>query len=173
VGLRTVKTVENVHKRGVNLSPNMRNDIRIEAFKREDKKEVLKLLSQAELPIKDLVDDKFKNFLIARAKDGSVIGAIGVESYQDVGLLRSLVVHPFHRGSGLGKRLVYELESFAQNRGIKTIFLLTITAADFFLKLGYEVTQRAHVPASIARTEEFKNICPVSAVCLFKNLEPT
>ena len=82
VGLRTVKTVDNVHKRAVNLSPNMRNDIRIEAFKREDEEEVLKLLSQAELPIKDLVDDKFKNFLIARAKDGSVIGAIGVESYQ-------------------------------------------------------------------------------------------
>jgi hypothetical protein len=82
-------------------------------------------------------------------------------------------VHLSHRGSGLGKQLVYELESFAQRKGIKTIFLLTITARDFFRKLGYEVTHRAYVPASIAETEEFKSICPVSAVCLFKNLKPT
>jgi len=151
----------------------MRNDIRIEVFKRKDEREVFRLLSQAELPVKDLTDDKFKNFLIARTKDGSVVGAIGVEPYQDMGLLRSLVVHPSHREKGLGKQLVCELESFAQSKGIKTIFLLTITAADFFRKLGYEVIQRTHVPAAIAKTEEFKNICPVSAVCLLKNLKPT
>jgi amino-acid N-acetyltransferase len=151
----------------------MRNDTKIEVFKREDETEVFRLLSEAELPVKDLTDDKFKNFLIARARDGSVVGAIGVEPYQDVGLLRSLVVHPSHREKGLGKQLVCELESFAQRKGIKTIFLLTITAVDFFRKLGYEVIQKAHVPESITRTEEFKNICPVSAVCLLKNLKPT
>jgi amino-acid N-acetyltransferase len=151
----------------------MSNDVKIEAFKRKDEREVFRLLSQADLPVKDLTDDKFKNFLIARAKDGSVIGVIGVEPYQDVGLLRSLVVHPSHREKGLGKHLVYKLESFAQSKGIRVIFLLTITAADFFRKSGYEVTQRDHVPESIAKTEEFKNICPVSAVCLFKNLKPT
>jgi len=148
-------------------------DMKIEVFKRDDEKEVLRLLSQAELSVKDLTNDKFKNFLITRGKDGSVIGAIGVEPYQDVGLLRSLVVHLSYRGSGLGKQLVYELESFARRRGIKTIFLLTITAGDFFRKLGYEVTHRAYVPTSITETEEFKSICPVSAVCLFKNLKPT
>jgi amino-acid N-acetyltransferase len=151
----------------------MRNDIKIEVFRRKDERGVFRLLSQAELPVKDLADDKFKNFLIARAKDGSVVGAIGVETYQDVGLLRSLVVHPSHREKGLGKQLVYELEPFAKSKGIKTVFLLTITAADFFKKLGYEVIQRTHVPESISKTEEFKNICPVSAVCLFKNLKPT
>jgi len=151
----------------------MRNDIKIEVFKKEDEGEVFRLLSQAELPVKDLTENKFKNFLIARARDGSVVGAIGVEPYQDLGLLRSLVVHPSHREKGLGKQLVCELESFAQRKGIKTIFLLTITAADFFRKLGYEGIQKAHVPESITRTEEFKNICPVSAVCLLKNLKPT
>lgn len=149
----------------------MGKDTTIEVLREEDGKEVLKLLSQAELPIGDLTNDKLKNFLIARGKGGSVIGTIGVEFYQDVGLLRSLVVHPSHRGNGSGKQLVCELESFAQRKGVKTLFLLTTTASGFFEKLGYKVTQRAHVPASIAKTEEFKNICPVSAVCLSKNLE--
>ncbi len=150
----------------------MRNNTKIEVFEKKDEREVFRLLSQAELPVKDLTHDKFKNFLIARAKDGSVVGAIGVEQYQDVGLLRSLVVHPSYREKGLGKQLVCELESYAKSKGIKNIFLLTITAADFFRKLGYEVIQRTHVPESISKTEEFKNICPVSAVCLLKNLKP-
>ncbi|MCJ7641717.1 MAG: GNAT family N-acetyltransferase, partial [Desulfobacterales bacterium] len=92
--------------------------------------------------------------------------------HQDVGLLRSLVVRPSYRGKGLGKRLTHELESIAQQKSIKTLFLLTTTATEFFPKLGYRVIQRNRAPASIAKTEEFKNICPVSAVCLFKNLEP-
>jgi len=69
------------------------------------------------------------------------------------------MVDPCHRGRGLGKQLVCELHSFAERKGIKVLFLLTTTAADFFKKLGYEVTQRSVVPAPIADTEEYKNIC--------------
>ncbi len=148
-----------------------KEDIRIERFSQGDEEDLMELLSQAELPTQDLTLEKLKHFLFAKGMEGSVIGAIGVELYQDVGLLRSLVVHPSYRGKGLGKRLTREAESFAQQKSIKTLFLLTTTAAEFFPKLGYQVIQRDRAPLSIAKTEEFKNICPVSAVCLFKNLE--
>ena len=145
--------------------------MRIEVFTEGDEKEIIRLLSEANLPTEDLTPDKLKNFLVARGKGGSVIGTIGVEPYHDIGLLRSLIVDPSHRGRGLGKQLVCELYSFAERKGIKVLFLLTTTAADFFKKLGYEVTQRSLVPAPIADTEEYKNICPVSAICLLKSLE--
>ena len=150
----------------------MDKDIKIEIFTKAEVGEISKLLSQAGLPTEDLTLDKLKNFLVARQEEGSLIGAIGVEAHGDVGLLRSLVVHPSHRGQGAGKRLTDEIESFAKRKGIKTLYLLTTTAADFFPSLGYHVIQRARVPASIAGTEEFKTICPVPAVCLFKNLVP-
>ena len=149
-----------------------KENIKIERFVQGDEKETVKLLSQAKLPAQDLTLEKLRYFLVARAKDGSVIGVIGVELYQDVGLLRSLVVHPSYRGIGLGKRLTHEAELFAQQKSIKALFLLTTTAAEFFPELGYHVIERNRAPASIAKTEEFKNICPVSAVCLFKNLAP-
>jgi amino-acid N-acetyltransferase len=85
---------------------NMRNDIKIEVFIEGDEKEILRLLSQADLPAKDLTLDKLKNFLVAKGIGGSVIGTIGVEAYHDIGLLRSLVVDASHRGKGLGKQLV-------------------------------------------------------------------
>jgi amino-acid N-acetyltransferase len=149
----------------------MGNTINIENFSTNDKEKVLDLLNGADLPIEDLTNEKMKNFMVARGKDNCIIGVIGVEMYQENGLLRSLAVHPAHRGKGVGCRLTRKIESFALHSGIKTLYLLTMTAADFFSKIGYEVTKRNKVPESIAKTEEFKNICPISAVCLFKVLE--
>jgi len=48
----------------------MKKDIRIEVFAGGDEKEILRLLSQAKLPIEDLTIDKLKNFLVARREDG-------------------------------------------------------------------------------------------------------
>ncbi len=150
----------------------VKKDIQIEKFTQGDREEIIKLLSQAKLPVQDLTHEKLEHFLVAKARDGSVMGTIGIELYEDVGLLRSLVVYPSYQGRGLGMRLTREVESLAQQKGIKTLFLLTTTAAEFFPKLGYQVIQRDLAPLAIAKTEEFKNICPVSAVCLFKNFDP-
>jgi amino-acid N-acetyltransferase len=146
----------------------MENAVEIDNFTTDDKEKVMELLSLAELPIEDLTDKKMKNFMVAKSKDEEIIGVVGVEMLQQDGLLRSLAVYPAYRRKGIGSRLTREIESFAGHHGIKTLYLLTMTAADFFLKMGYEATQRDKVPQSIAKTEEFKNICPVSAVCLCK-----
>ena len=136
----------------------MGNTINIENFSTNDKEKVLDLINGAKLPTEDLIDEKMKNFMVARGKDGSIIGVVGVEIYQESGLLRSLVVHPSYRGSGLGSLLTRKIESFAWHNGVKTLYLLTMTAADFFPKIGYEVTQRDNVPESIRKTEEFNNV---------------
>ena len=146
----------------------MGNTISIKKFSTNDKEKVLDLLNAAELPIEDLTTEKMNNFMVAVDKDGGIVGVVGIEMYQGGGLLRSLAVHPDCRGKGLGSRLTRRVESFARQIGIQTIYLLTMTAADFFLKMGYKVTQRDNVPEFVSKTEEFKNICPASAVCLFK-----
>ncbi len=144
--------------------------IRIQTVGTGDETGILNLLSRVDLPTEDLTVDKLREFLVAESKKNIVIGSIGVEPYQDAGLLRSLAVDPSYRGRGLGVELVRELESHAYRKGIKTLFLLTTTAKGFFERLGFRITHRGLVPAPIARTEEFKNICPVSAVCLSKTL---
>lgn len=143
----------------------------IAVFSASEKNRILDLLSDAELPVEDLTNAKLKNFLIAKGRDGAVIGVVGVEMYGNNGLLRSLTVRPSHRGIGIGHQLTREIESFAWRNGIRTLYLLTMTAAEFFPKLGYEVTQRDKVPKKIRETEEFQNVCPDSAVCLLKVLD--
>ena len=145
--------------------------MKIETFAGDDEKQVLRFLSEANLPTGDLTSDKLKDFLVAKREDGSIVGAIGIEACQDLGLLRSLVVHPSHRERGFGKALTSEIEKYALKKEIGALFLLTTTAVDFFPRLGYQVIPRESVPESIAKTEEFKNICPASAVCYYKNLK--
>ncbi|UCG07439.1 MAG: GNAT family N-acetyltransferase [Desulfobacterales bacterium] len=149
----------------------MGNAINIERFSTYDKEKVLDLLSGAGLPVEDLTNEKMINFMVAKGQDDCIIGVVGVEMYQETGLLRSLAVHPTYREKGIGRRLTRKIESFARHNGIKILYLLTMTAADFFQKIGYEVTQRDEVPESIKKTEEFKSVCPVSAACLFKVLD--
>ena len=148
----------------------MKPVIKIENYAANDKSDVLRLLSEAGLPTSDLNPEILKDFLIARDSNGSIAGIVGMEAYQDVGLLRSLVVCSSHRGQDLGALLTAEMEKKARNDGVKAFYLLTTTAIDYFPKLGYRITQRSAAPRAIARTAEFQNICPASAVCYFKNL---
>lgn len=147
------------------------NPFKINRFSTSDKQEVLDLLTGAELPVEDLTDEILKNFMVARGKDNSIIGVVGIEIFQENGLLRSLAVQPAYRGKGLGRQLTRKIESLARSNGIKTLYLLTITAADFFPKFEYQVIQRERAPGSIRNTAEFNNLCPVSAVCLCKSLD--
>lgn len=144
--------------------------MQIDRLKAQHKPRLLALLDGAKLPFEDLIGHELDTFLAATAEDGSLLGAIGLESYGDAGLLRSLVVDSGQRGRGLGVALTRELERRAQEQGIRTLYLLTTTAAEFFPKLGYEPCDRASVPASIAATEEFRSLCPDTAVCLLKRL---
>jgi amino-acid N-acetyltransferase len=147
------------------------NEFKIDLFSSADKQAVLDLLGRAELPVEDLTDETMNNFVVAKGQDTAVIGVAGVEIFADNGLLRSLAVDSACRGKGLGTLLTRKIESLAWHRGIRTLYLLTLTAADFFSKIGYEMIQRDRVPESIQNTPEFKGLCPVSAVCLFKVLD--
>ena len=120
----------------------MNTDVVVEPFSRDDEATVKFLLVAAGLPVDDLSLDKLAHFLVARDDAGALIGAIGLEPFADVGLLRSLVVHDDQRGGGVGQELTRQLEDYAQKNGIKSLFLLTTTAADFFPKLDYRVIAR-------------------------------
>ena len=148
----------------------MKSKFKIQPYAASNKTDILELLSEADLPTSDLNSEKLKNFLVAKESDGSLAGIVGMEIYQNNALLRSLVVQSTHRGHGLGALLTAEMEKKARIRGIKTFYLLTTTAIDYFPKLDYGITPRSSVPKAIAATAEFQNICPASAVCYFKKL---
>ena len=125
------------------------------------------LLSAAGLPVADVSIDRLA--LIAE-QDGVVGGLIGLEQFENVGLLRSLVIAKEYRSGGLGSLLVEALEQLAIEEKIGELWLLTIDANGWFARLGYTEQVRELAPAAIQQTEEFSSLCPGGAVLMKKTL---
>jgi amino-acid N-acetyltransferase len=127
------------------------------------------LLNECELPSED-IDHHVNNFMIVY-DGGHFVGVIGIEILGENGLLRSLAVKPDHRGAGLAKKLCNEIQAYAALQGISTLYLLTVTAENFFAHLGFEKIPRDIVPDAIKETQEFNELCPFSSACMVKSIQ--
>jgi len=126
------------------------------------------LLSSSNLPLEG-VSENFEEFVVAEEK-GQIAGAIGLERFGSAALLRSAVVAPDQRGSGIGSMLVEQLLDRARKSGISEIYLLTTTAEKYFPRFGFERTTRDAVPTAVKQSQEFKGACPDSAVVMTRRL---
>ena len=89
-----------------------------------------------------------------------------MEVYDNKGLLRSLVIDEFYKGKGYGKLLCNKLFEKARNKKINQLFLLTETAPKFFETIGFNRIPRESADEKVKTSEEFKSICPSTAVCM-------
>jgi amino-acid N-acetyltransferase len=133
--------------------------MRFERATASDVPAVEALLSAAGLPL-DGAADALRLGVVARdGATGAVVAAAAIERYEDAGLLRSVVVAPELRGTGLGRALVAEAEALARSAGIHDLYLLTETAIDWFPRLGYEVVDRAVATEAVGESIEFTTVC--------------
>jgi amino-acid N-acetyltransferase len=126
------------------------------------------LLQRSGLPTSDLESAR-PEFAVVR-ENGQVIAAGALQRFGSSALLRSVVVAPDRRGSGLGQAVVRELERMARATQVGRLVLLTQTGAEFFARQGYRVIERGTVPPDIQGSEEFRSLCPSSATCMAKSL---
>lgn len=123
------------------------------------------LLLAAKLPI-DGLDEQFGDGYAIAECEGIPIGAEGIEVYGDAGLLRSAVVDPAWRGRGVGDALTQDRLAWAARRGLREVWLLTTTAADYFPRYGFERAARDAAPDLMQQSREFAEACPASAVVM-------
>lgn len=147
----------------------MNNEIRVTAYRVEDRPEIEAMLKMAELGTEDLTPKMLADFLVAR-QDGVLVGVVGLERHAKSGLIRSLVVDKSLRGTGLGKRLLFAMEVRARGRGIKQLYLLTTTAEEFFLAQDYRPLDRLDAPFGIRHTRQFSELCPESSTFMTKTV---
>ena len=134
---------------------------------KDNRDKAICLLQRASLPIADIGENVQ---LFAMQNDDEIVGIIGFETDGKTVLLRSLSIDETQRSKTLGSILVDHLENFVRQKGNKTIYLLTTTAALFFSKRGYAIIARQEVPAFIQQTTEFASVCPASATIMKKEL---
>ncbi len=132
--------------------------------------QIKQIVANQQLPISD-IDTHIHFFALQASEQGDIMGVGGLEVYRPYALLRSVVTLPTYRGQQVGTKLVAALEQYAQEKmQLSTFYLLTTTAAPFFEKLGYLQMERSAVPTSVQQSEEFRTLCPASAVCMGKEI---
>lgn len=136
----------------------------VRAASERDLAEILRLVAANSLPVEG-VEDALPGFIVAE-ESGRLVGAIGVERCGGYGLLRSAVVDATARNTGVGGQLVERAIDTARSSGLKTLYLLTTTAENYFPRFGFDVADREQAPESIRETTEFTTACPASATMM-------
>ncbi|MEZ5959067.1 MAG: arsenic resistance N-acetyltransferase ArsN2 [Hyphomonadaceae bacterium] len=120
-------------------------------------------LTAAKLPTEDLFSEPFRYFCL----DDVAWGGFGAG--RDA-LIRSIVVKPEARGSGVGAALVEALAEHARREGVERLWLLTNGSASFFERLGWAPAERSAAPPDIAASRQFSGLCPASSTLMVRAL---
>ncbi|GAB3773281.1 hypothetical protein GCM10028818_14580 [Spirosoma horti] len=140
--------------------------VQLENARPADRDAIIALLQQGQLLTDDLPAD-LTDFVIAK-EAGNAIGVAGLERFDRVGLLRSVVVAPHYRGQQVAANLVNQLLDNAN--ALDDVYLITTTAHGYFQRHGFQVVDRQHVPMSIQQTRQFSDLCPSTALVMKRTL---
>jgi len=97
-----------------------------------------------------------------------VIATAGIEPCGSSALLRSVVVAPASRRRGLARQLTEHMQQYARERGIASLYLLTMDAEAFFAGLGFTPISRDDAPEEIRQSHQYREQCPDSAILMHK-----
>ena len=135
----------------------------IRAAKPDDLDAVEDALLASELPLNGLRDQFGDGYAVAEV-NGELIGVEGIEVYGTDGLLRSAAVVSAWRGKGVGDALTRDRIEWARRRGLKSLYLLTMTAGDYWPRFGFRRADRDVAPVAMRQSPEFTDACPATAL---------
>lgn len=111
-------------------------------------------------------------YLLA-VSNGEVVGCAGAEVYGDIALLRSVAVAPGLQRRGIGQWLVERLLLEASRRQIRRLFLLTVTAPEYFARYGFKRGKIEEAPDALKASAELQGACPACAAFMSLTLAET
>ena len=131
----------------------------------KDLPQVCSLLKEHQLPDSDIAEH-LENLVLVE-QDNNIIGLGGLEICGDTtALLRSIVVEANHQNKGIATKIVQLLITKASDRKIKSLYLITESAVNYFGKFKFVVQDRSNTPDTIMQTKQFGELCPNTATLM-------
>jgi amino-acid N-acetyltransferase len=134
-----------------------------------DLRGALDLLGRSELTEQD-VAERWGHYFVVREDDGRVVGVAGLEVHGEDGLLRSVAVDTEYRRQGLAASLVEVAMERAQRLGLRSVYLITESARDYFARQGFSDCPRQKAPEPIRQSWEFRVGCPSTAAFMKRSV---
>jgi N-acetylglutamate synthase-like GNAT family acetyltransferase len=132
-----------------------------------DKEKVQKLLRGCAQPYDDGLFQESGLVLVAE-RQGKIIGVIGMKCRGRNAVLRNLAVAEGERGRGVGRLLVAHAEREAAYRGVRSLYVLCLTAARYFSGLGFLPCPLESAPQALLRIMENAQPPHARAACMSK-----
>ncbi|MBI3926899.1 MAG: GNAT family N-acetyltransferase [Armatimonadetes bacterium] len=130
--------------------------------------QVTRLLQEAGLPLPDPTDPPVE--MVVGRLDGAAVACAGWESYDSGALYRSMAVDAGQRGRGIGAEFLEGALELLRNRGTSDVWLLTVDAAQFFGRFGFETVRREDVPNPVRASPQFSLVCCRTATAMHRSL---
>ncbi|MEA5091134.1 hypothetical protein SDC9_35173 [bioreactor metagenome] len=111
-----------------------------------------------------------KQFMVVETDDNVLIGVIGLHTTGKKALLRSFAVSVSRRNCGIGLMLVQHVFEQLQQKKYENVYLLTQTAKEYFIHLGFKLIARSEMPQELLVQSGLDMACPSSSSCLQYNL---
>jgi amino-acid N-acetyltransferase len=126
-------------------------------------------LSRAGLSTEGLTEEAVRYFLLLENEDQTWRGTLGIEPYEENGLLRSLVVAPGQVENDI-LLLFQQVFLLAKEQKIQHLFLATTknAAVPLFQLLGFQDITKAELPEGLSQSTHIKHIMNVDNLMFFK-----
>ncbi|MEH7547163.1 MULTISPECIES: GNAT family N-acetyltransferase [Bacillaceae] len=128
----------------------------------EDLENIREFLTRANLGTDGLTAETIDYFLLLENEDGTIRGSLGMEAFNEHGMLRSLVVSP-----GQADKEIFilfdQMVQLAKEKGMKSLFLATnkSVALPFFELMGFQKIQRETIPTEFYTSEHIRHVLNV------------
>ncbi|MCY3413346.1 MAG: GNAT family N-acetyltransferase [Candidatus Heimdallarchaeota archaeon] len=121
----------------------------------DDFPRVKQLLLAEKLPLDDLENHTKHILVLVSFNTNEILGCVAIEKYEEIGLLRSMVVEKGFQGKGLGTIMQQDIENYARDINLSTLYLFTNTAESFFSARGYDKITREDGDDRLKQSKEF------------------
>ena len=101
--------------------------------------------------------------MLLAVSGGEIVGCAGAEVRGTVALVRSVAVAPGLQRQGIGRLMLERLLLEARSRDIATLYLLTVTAPEYFAAFGFKRMKIEDAPEALKASAEFQGACPACA----------
>ena len=95
------------------------------------------------------ITKKFADKIFYTAEENVVTGFVTLKKEGNAAKIGLIAVHPEFQGKGIGAKLIFDCESYCVANNIQQLLIPTqkenINACNFYLKLGYSVTEKIHI----------------------------
>ncbi len=111
------------------------------------------------------------NTYMVATSNGEVVGSAGTEVYGQVALLRSVAVAPGLHQQGVGKLLLAGLLQEARRQDIGKLYLLIVTAPEYFAQYGFQRGRIDDAPQALKASAQPQGACPACAAFMSLTLQ--